>query len=285
MNATRRTQVMTALGNPNSTETRSDFNDLPSTMPRRFVHQRDMTRIVEGADDLKINRPAGVVRTSRPELPPLAPVRENTCLECNRYPCMCRGMELQDRRTPKQIDYMENLISWIGEHDADAAAQARTYTDGMTERGLWVAGRGANVSIWIDRLKAKLTAVRTAPKAPAVEALPVVDGALPVKVDKNGKPMPLYYAVELEGTLKFYRIKPGRKDGFYFIDAQASDELHAIRNNATKATIISAIIAAGPEACMARYGQEIGRCGRCYATLTDADSRARGIGPDCAGKM
>jgi hypothetical protein len=36
---------------------------------------------------------------------------------------------------------------------------------------------------------------------------------------------------------------------------------------------------------MAAYGREIGRCGRCHRTLTDEDSRAAGLGPDCASKM
>jgi len=32
---------------------------------------------------------------------------------------------------------------------------------------------------------------------------------------------------------------------------------------------------------MARYGQEIGSCGRCNRRLTDDLSRERGIGPEC----
>jgi hypothetical protein len=36
---------------------------------------------------------------------------------------------------------------------------------------------------------------------------------------------------------------------------------------------------------LAAYGREIGRCGRCHRHLTDEDSRAAGLGPDCASKM
>ena len=36
---------------------------------------------------------------------------------------------------------------------------------------------------------------------------------------------------------------------------------------------------------LAAYGREIGRCGRCHRTLTDEDSRAAGLGPDCASKI
>jgi superfamily II DNA or RNA helicase len=38
---------------------------------------------------------------------------------------------------------------------------------------------------------------------------------------------------------------------------------------------------AGAEGCMARYGRELGRCGRCGRELTDETSRAIGIGPIC----
>lgn len=41
-------------------------------------------------------------------------------------------------------------------------------------------------------------------------------------------------------------------------------------------------VVSDPEAAMARFGHEIGRCGYCGRTLTDAESRARGIGPVCA---
>lgn len=48
--------------------------------------------------------------------------------------------------------------------------------------------------------------------------------------------------------------------------------------------IIRRIAEAGAEAAAARYGQEIGECGMCGRTLTNDESRARGIGPICAAK-
>ena len=44
-------------------------------------------------------------------------------------------------------------------------------------------------------------------------------------------------------------------------------------------------IAVDPQAASVRYGHEIGACGVCGRTLTDSDSRERGIGPICAAKM
>lgn len=210
---------------------------------------------------------------------------------CNNPRCCPVAAPVRDARSEGQVRYMDNLISWITEKDAVAGAAARTWTDNVTAAGKWSYDKANKFSIsaWIDRLKEKNAALNEAAKAtPVTEASPVVTTtveALPVKTDKNGKPMALRYAVDIEGTTKFYRIKPGYKPGFYFIDVQASDEFHSVRNRASKDAIVAAILAAGADECMARYGQLIGSCGRCGRTLTDADSRAIGIGPDCLGKM
>lgn len=284
MTDARREQVRAALGT-GVWDGRTDFDDLKPVMPRRYASQGDMVRIVKGADDL--SRPAR--RSGGVALPALAPVREATCLECNRYPCICvEGVE--DKRTPAQVSYMENLISWVAEKDADLGRQARDYTDGMTERGLWEPGRGSNTSRWIDNLKAKLAELKSQPKlAPVVEVdRPgnVEHSELIVRENKSGKPMPQYYALRDEdGTVKFYRVKAGTKPGWWWVEAQASDEFHSIRNVATKNEILRAIIAAGPEESMRLYGREIGSCGRCHRTLTDETSRANGIGPDCEGEL
>lgn len=48
---------------------------------------------------------------------------------------------------------------------------------------------------------------------------------------------------------------------------------------------IDAINTLGPRDCQVLYGQEIGSCGRCGRELTDETSRARGLGPECAGRV
>lgn len=106
---------------------------------------------------------------------------------------------------------------------------------------------------------------------------------LPVNVDKNGKPRATRYALRGEdGEVKFYRVKAGRKPGFYFVDVQASDDTYPIKNRQHKEAIISAI-AEDPDAALALYGQEIGACGRCGRTLTSG-YRKLGIGPICIDK-
>jgi transcription antitermination factor NusG len=92
------------------------------------------------------------------------------------------------------------------------------------------------------------------------------------------------YAIEEDGTLKFFKLTNGRKPGYVFLDIQASDEWHAIRN-VTRIHAIVAEIAKDAHAAMIRYGRELGQCGHCGRMLTDESSRAAGIGPICAGKM
>lgn len=177
--------------------------------------------------------------------------------------------KVADLRSPAQAQFMERLIREITDRDSATGAQARAYTDGMTERGKWTPGREGNASAWISRMISKANELkaendRTAP-APTVE---VADGR---------------YAVEHEGVLKFFKVKNGGRPGFVFLDVQASDDWHAIRN-VTRIREIVALIAADPHAAMVRYGHELGECGRCGRTLTDEASRAAGIGPICASK-
>jgi Family of unknown function (DUF6011) len=84
-------------------------------------------------------------------------------------------------------------------------------------------------------------------------------------------------------VLQFYTVDcptEGRWAGYTFLSVWASDEKHPIRNTETKLAILNKI-AADPKAAAERFGQEIGRCGICGRTLTDATSRSIGIGPVC----
>jgi hypothetical protein len=101
------------------------------------------------------------------------------------------------------------------------------------------------------------------------------------------------YALELPGhpddrpSIRFYKVdRPteGRWAGFVFLKVQAGDDEHPIKARDEKARILAAI-GADIKGAMLRYGREIGACGHCGRTLTNDDSRARGIGPVCIGKM
>lgn len=106
------------------------------------------------------------------------------------------------------------------------------------------------------------------------------------------EPVPAgHYAIGAEGETKFYRVQYGKAggkwEGFLFLDAQASDDYHKVRNAAAKATIIQEIQEQGIMESMARYGHELGKCGAsgCGLTLTDPQSLADGIGPICKKKL
>lgn len=132
-------------------------------------------------------------------------------------------------------------------------------------------------------------------QVPAVELaslpLPAVQGPAttnPVNLAtyrqvEGKKPKAIRYALRDEdGTVKFYRVKPGYKPGVFFVDVQASDDYFPIRNYGAR-TAILARIANDPDAALALYGQELGSCGHCGRTLT-SEYRNLGIGPVCINK-
>ncbi|QOP65588.1 hypothetical protein SEA_SUIGENERIS_46 [Mycobacterium phage Suigeneris] len=99
------------------------------------------------------------------------------------------------------------------------------------------------------------------------------------------------YAVETEdgatNALAFYKVdRPteGRWAGYVFVKLMVSDDEQRLSQKAGQA-VLQKIAAAGPAEASARYGHEIGECGVCGRTLTNDESRAYGIGPDCRKKL
>lgn len=142
---------------------------------------------------------------------------------------------------------------------------------------------------WLD-VERETRATRQVPPTPAVAPEPkklAAPAATLPEVD-SGR-----YAVLVPGgypaneTLKFFKVdRPteGKWKGWTFLAVQASDDLFPIKNFQMKLEVLR-LIAADPKAAMLRYGQEIGSCGHCGRTLTNEESRERGIGPVCAGKL
>lgn len=175
--------------------------------------------------------------------------------------------KIVDLRSPAQANLMDDLIQRIGEMDHQTSMVAFNWTLGMTNRGLWTPGRDGNASNWISRLIAKHDALKAEIAAAVTPAPRVEDGR---------------YAVEEDGALHFFKVKNGRRPGFVFLAIQASDDWHAIRN-VSRIHAVLALIAADPKVAMARYGQEIGECGRCGRVLT-SEYRKLGLGPICIDK-
>lgn len=181
-------------------------------------------------------------------------------------------VDVVDLRTPGQRSFMDDLIGRLTRLDPATGEAAREYTERGTREGAWTPGRDGNASRWIDKMISKEAELKAARPAEPTTGATVPDGR---------------YAVEEDGTLKFFHLRNGKANtkwaGFVFIDIQASDDLHQVRDRARKARIV-ALIAADLEAASRRYGQELGVCGRCGRTLTDEESRAYGIGPICREK-
>lgn len=123
----------------------------------------------------------------------------------------------------------------------------------------------------------------TAPKADA--ELPVTGDRPSAEVVPAGR-----YAIDTEdgavNATAFYKVdRPteGKWAGFVFVKLMVSDEEQRMSRAAGDA-ILRKIAAVGAENAAARYGHELGECGLCGRTLTNDESRARGIGPICAAK-
>ena len=94
-----------------------------------------------------------------------------------------------------------------------------------------------------------------------------------------------YYAVEVPVngamTMRFYRVTQRRppNDKHLTFLRQSGDNWVGI--DPTERKLSAAIICAAPILAMEAYGKLIGHCGCCGHSLTDPESRARGIGPEC----
>lgn len=93
-----------------------------------------------------------------------------------------------------------------------------------------------------------------------------------------GTPDPGRYAVNLPDSdkLRFFVVQKNARlveqagPSYYQVS-------HRVRNSAFKE------ILKDPKEAMARYGRELGYCGKCGRELTNPLSREMGLGPKCAG--
>ena len=87
---------------------------------------------------------------------------------------------------------------------------------------------------------------------------------------------------------RFFKVKHGKEGtrwaGYTFLEVQASDYWYPVKNPKHRDAVL-AEIDKDPITAMNEYGIRIGSCGVCGRTLTDRDSRLRGIGPVCAARL
>lgn len=94
-----------------------------------------------------------------------------------------------------------------------------------------------------------------------------------------------FYALEMDGEVHFFKVNrpvEGKFAGRTFVKEQAGDTFYKM--SWPRVCEVLDAIAADPVAAQRLYGQHIQKCARCGRTLTDGDSRAQGIGPECIKK-
>ena len=86
--------------------------------------------------------------------------------------------------------------------------------------------------------------------------------------------------------LDFFRVvRNGSNVGVYRIIGGHQDQRLSL--NAAHKVLFGLLFLSDHEIvkALSTYGQEIGRCGVCHRHLTDEESRAKGVGPNCAARL
>jgi hypothetical protein len=174
------------------------------------------------------------------------------------------------QRTEGQLKFLRDLITQIAAYNRQRAVELWEQFRQADNAGLLTF---TNASVQIDLLKIERNDLRDLAIATrVVEPVPprprVIEGSYAVDTD--------------EGHLAFYQVEVSPK-GFYTVSLQASDELRKLPWPTARGVL--AKIEQDPQAAAIRYGKELGICGICHRTLTNEESRARGIGPVCASKF
>lgn len=187
---------------------------------------------------------------------------------------------LKDLFVLDQITWAIAGAWWFG--DGDKAGAIDTATKSLASQT-------------IERLKIRITEakVRTAPPTVRQETVSARTGATLASMtpatrttnrDRFTDVPDGYYAVPTEaGPLAFYRVSTW-KSGDRKVQVHASDSLHLVKGHRSTDAILAKVRLATPPVAGKRFADEIGACYRCGRTLTDDESRARGIGPVCINK-
>jgi hypothetical protein len=104
----------------------------------------------------------------------------------------------------------------------------------------------------------------------ADQVKPDVHVAIPSATGNND--LDFFRVVRQSRTTTVYRVIGGHNDQRVSL-AQA------------EAALLALVLTEDIPGALATYGQELGRCGVCHRHLTDEESRARGIGPNCAARL
>ena len=140
------------------------------------------------------------------------------------------------------------------------------------------------ISLMLELPKLQVQTVEAIPLTP-VQA--VETGS--VSVDKSQTREGYFFIIDpTNNEERFFKVKHGKEGtrwaGYTFLEVQASDYWYPVKNPKHRDAVL-AEIDKDPITAMNEYGIRIGSCGVCGRTLTDRDSRLRGIGPVCAARL
>jgi len=171
--------------------------------------------------------------------------------------------------TDPQKSYLRDLVVKVGRLPGHVALDLDTEIDAMTSR---------QASAAIDRCLATIKA------APVVSAPAQTPPATPARARLNfAEILDGNYAIdEGDDLIKFYRVSTS-KSGFKNVQVRASDALYMQYGKAGIA-ILHRIVTAGLAESQMLFSTKMDACWMCGRSLTDKESRARGMGPDCASK-
>lgn len=159
-------------------------------------------------------------------------------------------------------DLKDRLIQRLADGDLDVPTASKTIN--------WLMAQPDRV----DPLRPKLV---SSPDLASLEArVPEGRYALRLKEPDSAGNEVHFYIVD----------KPGENSKWHgrtFLSLMAGEDKFGVKNPVERQRILEEIDASAGAALLL-YGQLIGRCGHCGRTLTNDESRARGIGPVCLSK-
>lgn len=165
----------------------------------------------------------------------------------------------------KQKDLVDKLL----------VEKVHTYTEAevVEAKADWRKGR-----VMIDTLIAAARKPYQAPAAP-------VQAPARERFDFNSVPdgnYAYYEGDEANDLVKFFRVDTNGT--WKNLAARGGDTLYPVKNTSAKVAIMRHILEVGLDECRMLFVRKLDRCWMCGRHLTNDESRARGLGPDCAAK-
>jgi hypothetical protein len=181
--------------------------------------------------------------------------------------------------TEAQVKFINDLLADLAEvASADAVKGLRqSYRDMYTTRALTKDRASQEIDSLKDLLRiGREHAKKMGQEVPA-QRKEMADG--PINLVPAGR----YAFTGNEGQTVFVHVVKF-DSGAFIVKQQVGDDTQRMTRVVARAAL-QKILDAGIEESSTRYGRELGICGVCGRTLTNEDSRQRGIGPICASKL